>query len=161
MAIGLTEPPAVGLDAGVGELFRLEVVPEHLPGAVPLGPRLVHLEPPHGGRGPAPAAGAAARALLVIGAVDVVRVPRLARHVHRLLLLLRHLPLPRLLGSLLSSRWRGEGEESKEAVGERRQRCWQARVLRGDGRERRWRERRDSHVRFRHVSSLWAGLCRM
>lgn len=102
MEIGLTEPPAVGLDAGVGELFRLKIVPEHLPGAVPLGPRLVHLEPPHGSRGPAPATGAAARALLVIGAVDVVRVPRLARHVHRLLLLLRHLLLPRLLGSLVS-----------------------------------------------------------
>lgn len=113
MATGLTEPPAVGHDAGVGELFRLEVVPEHLPGAVPLGPRLVHLEPPHGGRGPAPAAGAAARALLVIGAVDVVRVPRLARHVHRLLLLLRHLLLPRLFGNLVSSRVRGEGRVKK------------------------------------------------
>jgi hypothetical protein len=47
-------------------------------------------------------------------------VPWLARHVHRLLLLLRHLLLARLLGNLVSSRGRGgEGEEeSKEAVGE-------------------------------------------
>lgn len=121
----LTEPPAVGLDAGVGELLGLELVPEHFPGAVPLGPRLVHLEPPDGRRGPGPAAGAAARALLVIGAVDVVRVPRLARHVHRLLLLLRHLPLPRSSSwfSCGFAREKGGGEESKEAVGERRHRC--------------------------------------
>lgn len=85
----LTVPPAVGHDAGVGELLGLEVVPGYLPAAVPLGPHIVHLEPPHRGRGPAPAGAAgAARTLLVIGAIDVERVPGLARHVHRPLLLL-------------------------------------------------------------------------
>lgn len=127
----LTEPPAVGLDAGVGELLRLELVSEHLPGAVPLGSRLVHLEPPHRRRGSGPAAGAAAGALLVIGAVDVVRVPRLARHVHRLLLLLRHVPPLLFLillwvreereGGLRGESWdAGGGRES--GAGERRQR---------------------------------------
>ena len=79
-----TEPLAVGLDSSVGQLFGLEVVLEDLAATVTLGPGVVHLEAAHGG-------GATLRPILpAVATVGVQRVLRLSRHVHLLLLLLRH-----------------------------------------------------------------------
>lgn len=79
-----TEPAPIGLDAGVGELLGLEIVLQHLPLAIALRPRVVHLEPPHRGRG------ADSLVASAIAAVHVERVLRLPRDVDLLLLLLLH-----------------------------------------------------------------------
>lgn len=67
----LTEPSAVGLDAGIGKLLGLELVLQDLPLPVPLRPGIVHLEPPHRGGRPT------ALGIPSIAAVDVQGVLRL------------------------------------------------------------------------------------
>ena len=87
--MGLTEPAAVRLDAGGGQVLGLELVAEDFPLAVADGPGVVHLEAADGGGG----AGVVLVLGGVIAAVDVQGVLRLPGHVHLLLLLLRHCSL--------------------------------------------------------------------